>query len=603
MSDYATLKAAIQSAVYTNGNNEITGAGLQSVLLQIVNTVGTGYVFKGVATAGTAPGTPDANVFYIGGEGEYNNFGSRIKVPKGFICVFLWNGAWSKSMIDTGTQELRRYVDGIIGGVFTYDATEFESSGYVKYNTGELTAGGYVTSDFVKVSKGDKIETKSYGSTAVAIISAYSSASESAYIRASSVAGSSTMGGDVTYNVPNGVSYVRFSCHGSYLGDMSVTITTSEGIASELSAVSASVNEVKLSVEGGSFNFDSALLSESGWINYQNGVLNNGGYSSSDYIPVSEGDVVSFTRYGSTAVAVLSAYTAQDASAYVKESSRQGSDSVSGDTITYIVPTGIYFIRISCNNLYLTDFSATITKNGLSERVTLLEQGGASPFVYDNFMQTTSLLKKNRVSISFSFDDGLSEDDSIKAVFDSFGLKCGFAIITAQQKYYNFARDGFEILAHGTSPLSTADEATIRAAMVSGKSVVESLGLVCHGWVTPSSALPSALRYVTNDYFEYGYTIYRGDVPTGQTMTSSLKSYGLWRVHMTTFLQNYASIISDAVSNNGMIAVYGHGNEITNNTWSLNDLATLLQYCQTNMIDVLTPYRSCLRLFEQKHNE
>lgn len=100
MSNYATLKSAIQSAVYTNGNGEITGAGLQAVLLQIVNTVGDGYVFKGVATPGTSAGTPDANVFYIAPAGTYSNFGSSYTVPVGSIGVFSYDGSWHKSRVD-----------------------------------------------------------------------------------------------------------------------------------------------------------------------------------------------------------------------------------------------------------------------------------------------------------------------------------------------------------------------------------------------------------------------------------------------------------------------------------------------------------------------
>lgn len=102
MSNYATLKAAIQSAVFTNNNNEITGAGLQAVLLQIVNTVGDGYVFKGVATAGTTPGTPDANVFYIAPAGTYDNFGTSHVVPSGSLGVFTYNGSWSKTNVSIG---------------------------------------------------------------------------------------------------------------------------------------------------------------------------------------------------------------------------------------------------------------------------------------------------------------------------------------------------------------------------------------------------------------------------------------------------------------------------------------------------------------------
>lgn len=117
MSNYSALKTAIQQAVYTNGNNEITGAGLQSVLLQIVNTVGDGYVFKGVATAGTAPGTPDANVFYIAPAGTYTNFGSSYTVTDGSLGLFMYNGTWSKSqvLIDNGKRNQIMTINGNYG--------------------------------------------------------------------------------------------------------------------------------------------------------------------------------------------------------------------------------------------------------------------------------------------------------------------------------------------------------------------------------------------------------------------------------------------------------------------------------------------------------
>lgn len=102
MSNYATLKAAIQAAVYTNGSGDITGAGLQTVLLQIVNTVGGGYTFAGVATPGTSPGTPDENVFYIAPAGTYANFGNSISVGFGELGVFMYNGSWTKTVVQIG---------------------------------------------------------------------------------------------------------------------------------------------------------------------------------------------------------------------------------------------------------------------------------------------------------------------------------------------------------------------------------------------------------------------------------------------------------------------------------------------------------------------
>lgn len=100
MANYSVLKAAVEAVVKTNGNQEITGANMQSTLISIINSLGTGYQFMGVATPSTSPGTPDYNVAYIGGAGTYANFGTSVTVPVGSICVFKYNGSWTKEQID-----------------------------------------------------------------------------------------------------------------------------------------------------------------------------------------------------------------------------------------------------------------------------------------------------------------------------------------------------------------------------------------------------------------------------------------------------------------------------------------------------------------------
>lgn len=71
---------------------------VQNCLLAMVNELGAGYQFAGVATEQTNPGTPDYNVFYIAGPGTYANFGGEI-IATGFIGVFSWNGTWSVGRI------------------------------------------------------------------------------------------------------------------------------------------------------------------------------------------------------------------------------------------------------------------------------------------------------------------------------------------------------------------------------------------------------------------------------------------------------------------------------------------------------------------------
>lgn len=101
MANYATLKAAIQNVVKTNGNNEITGALLQQSLLAMINSLGSEYLFVGIAQPATTPGTPDQNVFYIAGPGTYSNFDSFV-VPDGYLGIMKYNGSWSNDTIAVG---------------------------------------------------------------------------------------------------------------------------------------------------------------------------------------------------------------------------------------------------------------------------------------------------------------------------------------------------------------------------------------------------------------------------------------------------------------------------------------------------------------------
>ncbi len=97
MSNYNNLISAIQSVIRANGNNEITGNILQSELISMVNTLGYGFQYMGVAQPSTNPGNPDAKVFYIAYvPGTYVNFGG-ITVT-GF-CVLKYSSSWVKEDI------------------------------------------------------------------------------------------------------------------------------------------------------------------------------------------------------------------------------------------------------------------------------------------------------------------------------------------------------------------------------------------------------------------------------------------------------------------------------------------------------------------------
>lgn len=93
MANYATLISAIQSVITENGNNEITGPILQQTLVAIINALGAGYQYIGVATPQTTPGTPDQRVFYLGASGTYPNFGPAV-IPDGHLAIFYYDSSW-----------------------------------------------------------------------------------------------------------------------------------------------------------------------------------------------------------------------------------------------------------------------------------------------------------------------------------------------------------------------------------------------------------------------------------------------------------------------------------------------------------------------------
>ena len=64
--DYNVLKSAIASVIKQNGNKEITGNILQSVLLTMVDSLGEGRQFVGVVTAAVLPLQTDAKAERVG---------------------------------------------------------------------------------------------------------------------------------------------------------------------------------------------------------------------------------------------------------------------------------------------------------------------------------------------------------------------------------------------------------------------------------------------------------------------------------------------------------------------------------------------------------
>lgn len=131
MGGYEVLKNAIQSVIKNNGREEITGDLLQDVLLSIVNIVGEGATYRGVATPATKPGVPDSRAFYLTATGgTYSNFGG-IEVPDNQVGVF------SNS---TGIWRFELLLEMVTGLPLDYTADAHWSDKVIIYKNGHYYA-------------------------------------------------------------------------------------------------------------------------------------------------------------------------------------------------------------------------------------------------------------------------------------------------------------------------------------------------------------------------------------------------------------------------------------------------------------------------------
>ena len=148
MSNYNSLKTTIDANIKQNGRQEITGQILNSVLNQMVTTLGAGYQFAGVATLdpATDPGTPDAKVFYIAnGKGTYTNFGG-VEVTEDDVVVLYWDSSWHKVSTGIASQEKLTELDQKVGNsakILSLDSSTFAGLLYYSDEVGFVSATSY----------------------------------------------------------------------------------------------------------------------------------------------------------------------------------------------------------------------------------------------------------------------------------------------------------------------------------------------------------------------------------------------------------------------------------------------------------------------------
>lgn len=324
----------------------------------------------------------------------------------------------------------------------------------------------------------------------------------------------------------------------------------------------------------------------------KNEFINQSGYRTSEFIEVKKGNIILSYTEGSVNVYAISLYD-KDKKFIKGFLPSSTTPRVMGINYYIVDDDNVKFAR-STTNYDVLDLSYLIISDRMPIEVFNFTKND------DNDLTKNYLLKKERHSVNFSFDDGVANDTLVKSVFDKKGIKCGFAPINANNRYIEYYNEGFEILAHGTTPLNNATEEQAKKAFIKGKKIIEDMGIICNGWVTPNSQLKEDLHPLVYDYFDYGFTIYKGKITEGQVQTQNLKSYDLWRISLATLKDNL-TIIDDAVSQNGVVSVYAHSFEI-DDLWTIQDLEKVIDYIKART-EILIPYESYIKLFSIRHNE
>lgn len=217
----------------------------------------------------------------------------------------------------------------------------------------------------------------------------------------------------------------------------------------------------------------------------------------------------------------------------------------------------------------------------------------------------------------FTFDDGTNGDINVKELFDSYGFKCAFAIIsnvnidTVASRYLSYQAEGYEVLSHSVdaTAMETIDTATAENKMRNSLNTLKQRGFMVDGFVTPSTWLSVAGFTVLKKYYQYGFGHLVGSeegVAIHSFNGKDVRQLDRWSLESNT-VESTISKINECISQNGVMIFYGHSYPSTTNNMTVANMNTILDYLKSKVdndeIVVDTPRKAINNYYAMRHSD
>ena len=275
-------------------------------------------------------------------------------------------------------------------------------------------------------------------------------------------------------------------------------------------------------------------------------------------------------------------------------------------TFEYVVPDGVSYIRLCCysDQQVLANFYYGIIPvvpyipesriaTSLADSPDKIPTIGLLDNISGRLQKTIRLYPQTKLPcVSFQFDDIPAKDSELVTLFQSYGLVCGFAFIASQANitskaatYLEYQKAGFQILNHSVDGTifntTNYTYATAMAAIMTALNRIQNAGMVCNGFVSPSSSMANEFLPILKAAQAYAFT------STTTSPTANGRNQDTCQLHRYSLQSNTLAqieqYIDDCITNDQIMTFYGHAADLVDggdsSVFSLAKIAAVIEYC------------------------